>query len=270
MIASPVKGALFQQLNWLIQAPPLLQCVPFEDAGSLLKREWLRHPGLIANAVEWLEDLNPPRRLGLAFEQWVAALVSVSEGLELVERNLPVRDQNTTLGELDMLVRDRDSGKLWHWELALKFYLGTTDHWYGPNSRDTLARKHQHLFEQQLPRSTLPECRSLLANRGLRVDGRALLTRGRLFYRNGHPDTPPRHPRHERGWWLPSHSLPQQQWRMIDKKNWPLPSMSDKSTTSVDTLELIDYVESQSRPVMVCSALRPEPGFIVPVSWPRA
>ena len=270
MIPIAVTGALFNQLVWLIQAPPLIPCTPFEDAGALLKREWLRDPGLIGKAVAWLNDLNPPQRLGLAFEQWVAALITVSEGLELVDRNLPIRDEQATLGELDMLVRDRESGKLWHWELALKFYLGTADHWYGPNSRDTLARKYQHLVQQQLPRSTLPECQQLLAQRSLRVDGQALLTRGRLFYRKGHPDSPPRHPQHERGWWLPTHSLPQQCWHVIDKKNWPLPIMSDKSTTSIDTPELIDYVESQSRPLMVLSALRPEPGFIVPVSWPNS
>ena len=270
MIAPPLNGALFNQLIWLVQAPPLVPCAPYEDAGTLLKREWLRDPGLIGNAVEWLETLPQPTRLGLAFEQWVAALVSVSEGLELIDRNLPIRDHQTTLGELDMLVRDSDSGEIWHWELALKFYLGTAENWYGPNSRDTLARKYRHLFEQQLPRSTLPECRQLLADRGLRVEGRALLTRGRLFYRNGHPDLPSRHPQHERGWWLPTHTLPQQRWQVIDKKNWPLPIMSDKSTTFIDTPELIDYVETLSRPVMVLSELRPEPGFIVPVSWPQA
>lgn len=270
MITTPLAGALSQQLNWLIQAPPLLSCAPYGDAGSLLKREWQRTPSLIQHASELLQDSVSPQRLGITFEHWVSALVSASKGLELVEQNLPIRRGQETLGELDMLVRDKDTGKLWHWELALKFYLGTSEHWYGPNSRDTLARKYQHLFEKQLPRSLLPECKRLLANRGLRVDGRALLTRGRLFYRNGHPDGPARHPQHERGWWLPTRSLPQQRWQMIDKKNWPLPIMSDKSTSFIDTPELIDYVEAQSRPLMVLSNLRPEPGFIVPASWPQA
>ncbi len=269
MIAHP-DGDLSAQLSWLIQAPPLLTCAPYSDAGELLKREWLRHPGVIGDAVEWLEQCTPARRLGLAFEQWVMALVCVSEGLELVEHNLPIRDGQSTLGELDMLVRDRDNGKLWHWELALKFYLGTPDHWYGPNSRDTLARKHQHLFKQQLPRSTLPACQRLLYERGLRVDGQALLTRGRLFYRHGHPGSPERHPNHERGWWMPARSLPQHRWQVIDKKSWPAPLMLDKGTTFVDTPDLIDYVESQSCPLMVRSELRPEPGFIVPASWPQA
>lgn len=270
MITAPVKGSLHSQLNWLIQAPSLLACPPYTDAGLQLQREWQRDPGLINRAAEWLAETSQPQRLGLAFEQWVAALVCASEGLELVERNLPIRDGQTTLGELDMLVRDLESGKLWHWELALKFYLGTPEQWYGPNSRDTLERKHKHLFEQQLPRSLLPASRKLLAQRGLKVNGQALLTRGRLFYRNGHPEEPLRHPHHERGWWLPARTLPQQRWRIIEKKNWPTPSMSDKSTTFIDTPELIDYVEAQSRPLMVCSTLRPEPGFIVPVSWPHA
>ena len=143
MITAPVKGSLHSQLNWLIQAPSLLACPPYTDAGLQLQREWQRDPGLINRAAELLAETCQPQRLGLAFEQWVAALVCASEGLELVERNLPIRDGQTTLGELDMLVRDLESGKLWHWELALKFYLGTPEQWYGPNTRDTLERKHK-------------------------------------------------------------------------------------------------------------------------------
>lgn len=269
MMAAPAGGTLATQLTWLVQAPPLLPPAPWEDAGLWLHREWQRDPALPSRAAESLRSQQQPGRIGLQFENQVAALVEHSAGLALVARNFPIRDEHRTLGELDMLVRDLDSGKLWHWELALKFYLGTPDHWYGPNSRDTLARKFTHLHEQQLPRSQSTQARRTLAAEGWKVDGRALLTRGRLFYRNSHPEQPERHPRHERGWWLPARGLPSQQWQRVPRACWACPSMSDKSTNTIDTATLIDYVEEHSRPVMVLSDLRPEPGFIVPVTWPN-
>ncbi|RJG19406.1 DUF1853 family protein [Alcanivorax profundi] len=269
MIGAPPGGAVMTQLQWLVQAPPLIPASPWEDAGSWLLREWQRDPALPSRAAHFLMGQPQPSRIGLQFENQVAALVEHSSGLELVARNLPIRDEQRTLGELDLLVRDLDTGKLWHWELALKFYLGTPDQWYGPNRRDTLARKIAHLHGEQLPRSQSSQASRTLSETGWKVDGQALLTRGRLFYRSGHPEQPLRHPRHERGWWLPARGLPSQQWHTIPRTFWSCPSMSDKSTNTIDTRSLIDYVEEHSRPVMVLSALRPEPGFIVPVTWPN-
>jgi len=168
------------------------------------------------------------------FEQWVCALVDASNNLERIASNLPFRHQGRTLGELDLLVRDHLDGTLWHWELALKFYLGTEQAWFGPNSHDTLDRKARHLFDQQLPRSSMPEVRAQLAEQGWQPDGIALLSRGRLFYRQHTP-----------------------------------PFMSDKSTTLIATPTLIDYVETRQRPLMVTQRHRDTPGFIVPVSWPN-
>ena len=258
-------------LRWLVEAPPLLPCPsPCRDAGELLRREYQLDPGLPERAALRLQAHRPARRLGLLFEQWVGALVDASANLERVASNLPLRHQGRTLGELDLLVRDHREGQLWHWELALKFYLGTGQAWFGPNSHDTLDRKPRHLYEQQLPRSTLPEVRSQLAERGWLPDGQALLSRGRLFYRQQIPATGVQpHPDHEKGWWLPSDALDDGEWSIIERHEWPCPFMSDKSTTLIATPTLIDYVETRQRPLMVTQGHRDSPGFIVPVSWPN-
>lgn len=258
-------------LRWLVEAPSLLPCPsPCSDAGELLKREYQLDPGLPERASLRLQAHSPARRLGLMFEQWVCALVDASNNLERIASNLPFRHQGRTLGELDLLVRDHLEGRLWHWELALKFYLGTEQAWFGPNSHDTLDRKARHLFDQQLPRSSMPEVRAQLAEQGWQPDGTALLSRGRLFYRQHTPTSgQPPHPGHERGWWLPSDALDDGEWSIVERPYWPCPFMSDKSTTLIATPTLIDYVETRQRPLMVTQRHRDTPGFIVPVSWPN-
>ncbi|MCG8394419.1 MAG: DUF1853 family protein [Pseudomonadales bacterium] len=262
---------LARQLVWLVQAPSLLPCPDScRDAGTLLQREYQHAPQLIQQAAERLADQPQPRRLGLLFEAWVAALIDAAPTLTLLGRNLPIRDDGTTLGELDMVVRDEHSGEIHHWELALKFYLATATQWYGPNSHDTLERKARHLFHSQLPRSDHPAAKRLLTERGWPLSGRVLLTRGRLFY---HCDQPRQGQQptadHERGWWLPSNALPNTHWQVLDRSDWPTPFMSDKSTSFIDTPTLIDYVESRSRPLMVLQVHHDTPGFVVPVSWPN-
>lgn len=268
-MAHSTTDTLIGQLGWLVQAPALLPCSPFQDAGILLQRELQANPALLRQAAEQLQARAAPRRLGLIFEHWVAALVDVSPGLERVASNLPIRDQGRTLGELDMLVRDRQSGELWHWELALKFYLATAEQWYGPNRHDTLARKAHHLYQQQLPRSQSAIARTQLAEQGWEVQGQALLTRGRLFYHRDIPsDGVAPISGHERGWWRTTDEMDDGPWSIVERPFWPTPFMSDKSTDFVDRTTLIDYVEDHSRALMVTSIHHDQPGFIVPVSWP--
>ncbi|EKF72847.1 hypothetical protein A11A3_16662 [Alcanivorax hongdengensis A-11-3] len=261
--------SLRARLHWLIDAPALLLPAPWGDAGQTLKDAARQQPDLLDRAQALLDGQPQPRRLGQHFEQLVHALIHASDRLELVAPNLIIRDGRQTLGELDLLVRDRESGELQHWELALKFFLGAHGQWLGPNHRDTLVRKQRHLFEQQLPRASLPAVRALLAQQGLQVTSTALLTRGRLFH--GETDTPlppGSNPAHERGWWCHGQALPAGHWRIIARADWPVPFLSDKSTTLVDRPTLIDYVESQSYPVMVLGESGTEPGFIVPSRWP--
>ncbi|MDX1804607.1 MAG: DUF1853 family protein [Alcanivorax sp.] len=260
---------LLAQLRWLLEAPSLITTTPWLDAGQALADAYAQDTDLPERALPLLLALPRQRRLGAHFEQLVSVLIDASERFERVASNTVIHDQKRTIGELDLLVIDHQQQQLQHWELALKFYLGHQQRWLGPDSRDTLTRKRTHLCEQQLPRSTLPQARAQLARQGLRVDAQALLTRGRLFV-GPSPTAPPTwvNPVHEQGWWLPSQALPGGKWQCQSREHWPLPLMSDKSTTFIDSPTLFDYVESQSRPVMVTCHTRAQPGFIVPGSWP--
>lgn len=197
------------ELHWLLTAPPLLRApAGVEDGGALLAT-LIDEPASLQRAALHLARLPRPRRLGQHFENLVACALHHHPRFDVVARNVPLRRGAETLGELDLLVRDRDDGTLCHWELALKFYLGLPGEalrygWPGPDPQDQLEYKAVHLFHKQLARSEEPAVRPLLAAQGWTVQRRVLLTRGRLFYpRQG---TPPMcqwvHPDHQRGvWW---------------------------------------------------------------------
>src|SRR5690606_22242252 len=93
-----------------------------------------------------------------------------------------------TVGELDYVWRDRDSGQVWHWELAVKCYLYlpqteqagvVADRFVGLQQRDTLARKTGKLRDQQLRLSATPEVYRQL---GMRIDDAAAYVKSWLFY----------------------------------------------------------------------------------------
>lgn len=199
-------ATLAGELHWLTQAPSLLIPPSGCDGADRILRHCAGEPGVLGRAADALAAQPRPRRLGLHFENLVAALIQHSERYRLVARNVPLRLNGKTLGELDMLIEDRETHELMHWELALKFYLGLPGEpearaWPGPNNpKDQLTRKIDHLYHQQLPRSAEPAVAALLAEQGLHVDRRVLLTRGRLFYPANGSVTPPAEVTDEHEW----------------------------------------------------------------------
>ena len=111
--------------------------------------------------------LNLQQKLGYLYEDALGILLEASPRFDLLARNLQLHsDTQTTLGELDFLLRDLDSDLLIHLELATKFYLAVETPsglaLPGPDARDNYFRKLQRLRSHQLTlaqnhRSALPE-----------------------------------------------------------------------------------------------------------------
>ena len=194
--ATQYKTPSVADLAWAVSSPPLLYpqaeaCdwytakwfeVLFDDiAGHLAELD--RNPGPLEALLAQQKDL----RLGNYFETLWAYALSISSRYQLLERNLQVIDGERTVGEFDFIVKDNDTGRCSHWELAVKFYLGlgdTTAHacWHGPHKKDRLDRKVAHLRDRQTLLSQQPRARQLLAARGIRIDDCGVILKGRLFY----------------------------------------------------------------------------------------
>jgi hypothetical protein len=145
----------------------------------------------------------------LYYERLWQYAVQHAPGIELIAANLPIRREGHTLGELDMLLRDRDG--VHHLELAIKLYLGPqngdghdTAKWLGPGCHDRLDRKLEHLSRHQLPISARAESREALASLDIQQFSAHLWLGGYLLYPWPGQSEPPSgaHPQHLRGSWL--------------------------------------------------------------------
>lgn len=187
---------IVRDLAWAIASPPLLiidelSCTWFDNhwyqelyESSL---DWLHHVDEAPENLQESLDSQKDRRLGRYFETLWAYWLEQSPRFELIEQNLPIRDDSETLGELDFLVLDKLSGRYLHWEVAVKFYLGrgdTSNHanWHGPGKKDRMDLKVKHLRNRQSVISRRSEVQLLMHDMGYHVNDCGVILKGRLFY----------------------------------------------------------------------------------------
>ncbi|GAA0210491.1 hypothetical protein GCM10009123_17340 [Kangiella japonica] len=164
-------------LTWMLKSPELL------ELNSELSIRDLTHRMKVSNNFNY----KATHRLGVYFEQLWQHLVYSCESLEVLEHNLQVIIDKHTLGEFDSIIKDKESQKNIHCELAVKFYLKVGEgrslsDWVGPNLRDRFDNKYDRLFEHQLALSKNELIKQWLADRNINIDAIKLLTKGRLFY----------------------------------------------------------------------------------------
>ncbi|MCV4341894.1 DUF1853 family protein [Pseudomonas capsici] len=208
-----------RDLAWVILAPPMLDATPWPQRHPLTGSDWVQHPDHLADFLfqldrdsspleHWL-SLSATRRLGLYYERLWQFAVHHAPGVEIIAANLPIRQEGHTLGELDMLLRDRDG--VHHVELAIKLYLGPQNgdgsdaaQWLGPGCHDRLDRKLAHLSQHQLPMSARPQSRATLAELGIESFTAELWLGGYLLYPwPGQARSPAgAHDQHLKGRWL--------------------------------------------------------------------
>ena len=182
-------GQLLRDLDWAISSP-------------LLMRGETENPIAAIGGLPPLAERYSGHRVGYYFESLIGHWLQSGDDIEILASGLQVREGGRTLGELDFVFSDR-SGRVRHWEVAVKFYLYCADqqvagsHFIGPNARDTFERKWDRIQRQQLPL-----CHRVFP----RVDECSAFVKGWIFYQ---PEQVAPHalpegmmPDHLRGIWL--------------------------------------------------------------------
>ncbi|MFO1391848.1 MAG: DUF1853 family protein [Agitococcus sp.] len=181
-----------RNLAWVLASPSLLSYLPntHYDVDVLDDDFWSTQ--YLAYIPKLLQlDCNPQplefflarhnnHRLGYYFEYLLQFWLQDRDFhyFELIKHRATLFDGKTTVGELDFLVKNHQTGQIEHWEAAVKFYLGYEPLndaycWWGANDNDRLGNKLQHLAHKQF---------SHLSYEDWTIERRCLVVKGRLFY----------------------------------------------------------------------------------------
>lgn len=249
----------------------------------------LDRPGSVLARAARGSDAN---RLGSYFEVLLETWIDEVPPAELAASNWQAYAGSRTIGEFDLLFRR--NGRVHHWELAVKFYLGhpASDgqfRWFGPNPKDRLDRKWAKIRGQQLRLHHHPAGQGALRFLGIdeEVASRAFI-KGYLFVPLDDSldvEYPPDiNPGGLRGWWVHRPDLAanrrrldpdgELQWMILPPLRW----MSPAHRTDADRLMSFDTltdVVPPGRPTLVV-AMAPTKhglrettrGFVVPDRWP--
>lgn len=282
-----------RHLAWLCQAPPLLTGPGLFRPAERLPADWRQRLAALDRApaplLAWL-GRAASKRLGHYFECLYAFFLEELLGWPVLLHNQPVRDaRGRTLGELDFIVRNRDTGAAEHHELAVKYYLGCPEpegvRWYGPDARDRLDLKRERMLHHQARMTERPETQELLAQRNIQGPLAArIVMPGNLFYPPAPELSPPQYvnPAHEGGYWL---RLPELagwdtgNWVALVKPDWLGPYQCRQAPDPGASGAQLEWVARNGRPALFAAMAPRTDGqgyqesaryFVVPEDWPGA
>ena len=138
------------------------------------------------NLTRYLLARTSPSRLGFHFEGllsfWLTdGFAHGHHHYEILASNVQLYCGKQTSGELDLVLYNHQEKLTEHWELAIKFFMGsapfTPENWVGINSNDNLQRKMTHMHIKQFCTLTIDT-----KNHGhVNIDKRYAVIKGRFF-----------------------------------------------------------------------------------------
>lgn len=117
------------------------------------------------------EEIPSKIRLGHQMEYVFKQLIEYCSDYEVLLHNLPVKSGNRTIGEIDFILKDVQTGELIHIELTYKFYIINPEisepihQLIGPNKRDMFFTKMEKIKNQQFQLLHSEEGAKALADR---------------------------------------------------------------------------------------------------------
>ncbi len=127
-----------------------------------------------------------PRRLGFHFEGLLAFWLTDGyanrlHSYEMIASNVQLYNGKQTTGELDLILHNHEQRLTEHWELAIKFFMGSApfapENWVGINSNDNLQRKMTHMQTKQFSTVWV----DTQSNGRVKIDKRYAVIKGRFF-----------------------------------------------------------------------------------------
>jgi hypothetical protein len=158
-------------------------------SGTLLGLEQFGLSNFIFDHIEDQESLDLPiipqgTLLGKRAEYFFKFCVEQSSNYQLLLSNIQIFKGKITKGELDYIIMDQRTNSTLHIELVYKFYIYNStitstekspvlqelNKYQGPNGRDNLVRKLEHLKNHQLPLLYTSEAVELLKTHDIAIE----------------------------------------------------------------------------------------------------
>lgn len=254
---------------------------------------WLEALDEHPKPLEDFLEAHPTRLLGKRFELLIRFWLEQSPHFRLHASGVPLYDAGKTVGEVDFILEEVDSGTWTHLEVACKFYLGYNNSkqwhdWRGPNAQDTLKLKMDKL-DRQLSSLETPAGQAFLQEKRWHAPAPALLMKGYLLhhYRDVLTHNPPSfsHPGYPAGFWFWLHEAQdffrsEGWWVLLPKRSWLAPVWSLEGELEVldnhaARGQLAEAIHTYRRGVMLVAVERRGNmieermrGFVVPNAWP--
>jgi hypothetical protein len=303
----PYRTQQLRDLAWACFSPPLLHTQQLAKVEESVSNCAL---ALTPGRCTWLESLDrdptrllqhlaqrPTGRLGLYFEQLWHFFLDEDPAVELLTHNLPVRHQGKTLGEFDIIYHCKQRQKNIHLELAVKYFLGyeqpgqgdpntPRQAWIGPNARDRLDLKVDHLLLRQIKLGLTAPAIELLGDLGISDLQQEVEVKGYLFNSLANP-LPAPHGFNEdcqMQQWLPVTALGdylQQSsastYRVLPRALWLSPAMGQVTEEHVTASELLLHLEqhfgAHNRPQLIAAldskGQENRRFFVTGAQWPQ-
>jgi hypothetical protein len=264
-LLTTIKTKEVRDLAWVIGSEPLIskavETNQFEVIDGArcrqqleLHSDWLLS---LAAAPEPLLAYLPSQsyfKLGHYFEALVGFWLTNSPSFESVERNIQINTTKRTLGEADVVLLPTNSDTFQHWELAVKYYLGTNNStewaaWIGPNPSDSLAIKMSTMTNRQLRLFDTVEGKAHLKANGIQSVSPHLFLKGYFFnaLKSGKISAPKHGSKPNAAWWCAhgdaaDYLKSEDKWVVLPKVWWLAPALFQ-----ADQLPLLNASEMLER-----------------------
>ncbi|QJD70770.1 DUF1853 family protein [Marinobacterium sp. LSUCC0821] len=251
------------ELSWLASAPLIYSSNPSASLVSVNrpKTSYFGTP---------LKQLH---RLGIHFEELYRIYLENTPEVTDIYDHIQINETGKTLGEADFLLSQ--NGELTHLEIAIKFYLKTTDtgslfDYHGPSLSDTLGRKVSHLVDHQLELFNQPAAIVKLQSLGIALSpdtpiNKLGLIYGWLFYHISELNSPHHQalsPNAQRGAWCETSefesfisTLPQScRFLVPHRSEWLIPA-SRQRAISYSTSEILAMLDDRMKPTQIWAVM---------------
>ena len=227
--------------------------------------------------------------MGKYFEQLILFILDKDQRFVVLLANHQIIEDKRTIGEIDVILKDLETGQVEHWEICLKFYLQSKKSkdqldMLGPGAKDNMDRKIRKLTSHQMKLSKHPSIKYLVGTENIESK---LFMKGQLFYHLGQIEEialDVNQGSESCSWCFQSEAkdmLNQSlKYLIINKPDWigKLILQTDENLLSKDETLLMceDWFSNQGEPFLFVGLAETETGwqeetrgFVVPTSWPK-